>query len=416
MQESGTENSLSSVARVTVRAVEKLQKRVLSEAVRALEQGLPAREGFLWDTDIRNFGVRVKPSGTATFILRLRIGHERRQESIGIFGSPWTVEMAREKATLLQAGAINGVDPKQVRQDAAKEPTVEKLARRFMEEVVETKRKPATAREYGRQFEKIILPALGKRLVKDITFEEMNRLHHDLRATPIQANRVRATLSKMFNLAEEWGIRLRHSNPCTYVEKFPEQPRKRFLSEAEFKRLGKALSQVEDEGSEGPYVVAAVRLLIFTGARLTEILTLRWDQVDKERRFLRLPDHKTSSSTGEKIIHLNEAALDVLDSLPVTLGNPHVIPGRRQQAHLVNLEDSWQRIRAKAKIQDVHLHDLRHSFGSVLVSSGVSLHMIGALLGQTQAATTQRYAHLAPSPLKDANEAAGAKIREAMSG
>ena len=161
-----------------------------------------------------------------------------------------------------------------------------------------------------------------------------------------------------------------------------------------------------------PHAIAAIRLLLFTGALLSEILTLKWDHVDFEDACLRLPDSKS----GAKVIHLNPPALEVLKSLPVIEGNPYAIPGQRNGRHLVNLEKPWHTVRSLAGLDDVRLHDLRHSFASFGAGAGLGLSMIGALLGHTQAATTQRYAHLATDPLKQATDLIGQRITDAMKG
>ncbi len=183
-------------------------------------------------------------------------------------------------------------------------------------------------------------------------------------------------------------------------------------SEAELSRLGEALAAGVREGTETMFMIAAIRLLLFTGARLGEILGLRWDYVDIERACLRLPDSKT----GQKVLYLNAPALEVLAALPRVEANPYVICGKREGAHLVNLEKPWRRIRARATLDDVRLHDLRHSFASFGAAGGLSLLMIGKLLGHTQAATTERYAHLAADPVRAANEAIGERIAAAMKG
>lgn len=152
-----------------------------------------------------------------------------------------------------------------------------------------------------------------------------------------------------------------------------------------------------------PYPSAAVKLLLLTGARRGEIVGLQWQDVDVERKYLRLPDSKT----GAKVILLNEAALEVIQSLPRVANNLHVIPGVRDGARLVGIDKIWVRIRAAAGLHDVRLHDLRHSFASIAVGDGLSLPIIGALLGHKHAATTPRYAHLAAGPLRVANDAIG---------
>jgi integrase len=232
-----------------------------------------------------------------------------------------------------------------------------------------------------------------------------------MRDTPGAANRTLALLSKMLNLAEKWELRPDGSNPCRHVDKYPERKMERFLSVDELGRLGAVLAEAERTATELPSVIAAVRLLMFTGARFGEILNLEWSHVDFERSCLRLPESKT----GAKVIHLNAPALEVLNGIERD-GSPWVIAGRDPDKPLVNLRKPWHRIRAKAGLEGVRLHDLRHSFASVGAAGGLSLPMIGALLGHTQAATTQRYAHLAADPLKQAADMIGERIRAATNG
>jgi integrase len=214
----------------------------------------------------------------------------------------------------------------------------------------------------------------------------------------------------MMNLAEVWRMRPNGSNPCRHIKKYRENKRERYLSEAELARLGEALTEVDQDGTVMPSAVAAIRLLIFTGARLSEILTLRWDYV--EHSYLRLPDSKT----GAKVIYLNPPASELLARLPRIVDNPYVIPGNKPGARLVNLQKPWRLIRARAGLEDVRIHDLRHTFASIGAASGLSLPMIGKLLGHTQAATTERYAHLADDPVRAASEAIGQRIDAAMKG
>lgn len=200
-----------------------------------------------------------------------------------------------------------------------------------------------------------------------------------------------ALASKLFGLAEEWGIRADGSNPCRRIKKYKEKPRERYLSADELARLGGVLRDVERERVELPSVVPAIRRLLFTGARLGEILTLAWEHVDLERQLLLLPDSKT----GAKAIHLNPGAMQVLASLPRE-ESTWVIRGKRDGACLINLEKPWRRIRERAPLEDVRLHDLRHSFPSVGAARGASLPMIGALLGHEQPLTTARSRTLRP--------------------
>jgi integrase len=174
--------------------------------------------------------------------------------------------------------------------------------------------------------------------------------------------------------------------------------------------LGEALAAAAGEGTDSPFAIAAIRLLIFTGARLGEILTLRWAYVDTELRALKLPDSKT----GRKTVWLSPPALEVLTSLPRVQDNPYVIVGDRSGAHLVNIRKTWARICKRAGLADVRIHDLRHSYASVAVGAGVGLYLTGKILGHLRNTTTERYAHLADDPVRQANELVGRRIAEAM--
>jgi integrase len=214
----------------------------------------------------------------------------------------------------------------------------------------------------------------------------------------------------MFNLAERWGLRVDGTNPCRHVERFPERPRERFLSDDELARLGTVVTGAEEGGLASAEAVAAIRLLLLTGCRVSEILRLRWEDVDIERRCLKFADSKT----GAKRTPLNRAAISVLDGL--ARRSAWVLPGRDPSESLVNLAKPWDRIRERAELGDVRLHDLRHTHGSSAASAGLSLHLVGALLGHRQPATTARYAHLAEDPVRDASERVGNRLASAMQG
>jgi integrase len=205
-------------------------------------------------------------------------------------------------------------------------------------------------------------------------------------------------VSKMFKLAEMWGLRPDGSNPRKHIKKYPEEKRERFLSPAELKRVGEVLHEMEQEGIELSASIAAVRLLMLTGCRLGEIMNLKWDYVDISGKALRLPDSKT----GAKVVHLGQPAVEVLAKIERVDGNPWVIVGTLPGSRLSDLQPFWQRVRARAGLKDVRIHDLRHTFASTAVASGQGLPMIGKLLGHTQVQTTARYAHLAADPIRDA--------------
>ena len=229
--------------------------------------------------------------------------------------------------------------------------------------------------------------------ISEVERKDIAKLHFDLRDKPYQANRTLGVLSKMFSLAEIWGLRPDGSNPCRHVKRYKERKRERFLSPEETERLGEVLS--EDE-SEMPSAVAAFRLLLLTGCRLSEIQFLRWESVKDDCIELR------DAKTGGRVVPLGTEARAVLADLPREEGNPWVIRGRLPGSHITDLQRLWRRIRARAGLGDVRIHDLRHSYASRALALGESLTMIGKLLGHTQVQTTARYAHLGRGSIQNA--------------
>jgi integrase len=369
----------------------KLSKRVVDQA------SAYAKAASLWDDELKGFGLRVWPSGRKVYIVKCRIKGRQRFITIGPHG-PVTPEQARIRAFEILSEAKGGRDPAKDLDQARKAPTVKGLGERFLKEHVAVRCKPSTQAEYKRSVELFINPRVGTRKVTDIERKDIAELHHNLSHIPYQANRTLGVLSKMFNLAEVWGLRTDGSNPCLHVKKYVEQKRERFLSAEEFAALGKALREVEQDRSETQSAVNAIRLLILTGCRLGEMMTLKWNHVDLKARELRLPDSKS----GAKIVHFGKTAADVLKGTEKVEDNPYVITGKKQGSRLTDLQHPWRRIRAKAGLDDVRIHDLRHSYASGALALGESLPMIGKLLGHTQVQTTARYAHLANDPVKSA--------------
>jgi integrase len=368
--------------------------------------------GVVWDNEIRGFGARCRASGAKHYVLKMRIGGRQRWITIGRHGSPWAPDTARREALRLLGLKAAGQDPASARDRQKGAITIAELGVRFLEDYVPQRCKPSTSYEYQRAVELFIVPVLGRLHIVDLVRADVAQFHHELRDRPYQANRALGVLSKMMALAEEWGLRTDGSNPCRRVTRFKETKRERYLTMVELRRLGKVLADAQSEQTESPFVLAAIGLLILTGARLMEILTLKWEYVDLQHGVLRLPDSKT----GAKPIYLNDPAVHLLRTMPRMQGNPFVIAGKNNGARLINLQKPWRRIRARAGLADVRIHDLRHSFASVAAGAGMSLPMIGKLLGHTQASTTQRYAHLAADPVRTASNLIGAEINAAMNG
>ena len=256
--------------------------------------------------------------------------------------------------------------------------------------------KASSRKLYQRALQKFSLPAYGPLAVEEVGREHVSELHYQLRDVPYQANRMLEIQSKLFNLAELWGLRREGGNPCRFVHKYKERKRERFLSDEEFQGLGAVLNEMETEGSVSAHAAAAIRLLMLTGCRRNEILELRWEDVDLDAGELRFPDGKT----GARLVPLSGAAASVLSGLPRVGDSPWVIAGGKPGRHLAQLQPAWERVRKRAGLEDVRIHDLRHSFASRALALGEGLPMIGKLLGHTQVQTTARYAHLARDSVK----------------
>ena len=328
--------------------------RITKRAVDAL---VPAeRERILWDDDIKGFGVRVHPTGRKVYIVKYR--HEGRsvKVTIGPHG-PVTPAAARARAAEIVTLAKTGRDVSGKTLGQKSSATVADLCERFMKEYAPDHLKPGTARLYRKIIENRILPRLGKRRVGDIGKNDVAALHHEMRDVPGHANRTLSVLARMLTLAEVWEMRPEGVNPCRHVKKYPEHRRERFLSDDEYRRLGAALRDAEEEGFVSCEAIAAIRLLMLTGCRSGEIMSLRWEYVDLELGELRLPESKT----GSKVVHLGEPAVAVLQGIPRREGDPWVLPGAKRGSHIVYLQGSWTRILDRAGIENLRIHDLRHT-------------------------------------------------------
>lgn len=371
------------------------------------------------DTDISGFWLVVSSTGKKSFVLRYRVGGGRsgtvRELKIGDWPA-MKASKARSIASEWHAEVRLGGDPGGARQAQRVAPTMNDLFDRYLKDHARPTKKASSLVEDEQLLRDYLRPAFGGRKVHDLNRGEVDRFHKGLVAKPTRANRALALLSKAMNLAEAWGLRQGGTNPVRHVTKFKEKSRQRYLSQDEIERLGAVMRDAEDVGylvvpghknarrgsnevHINPYAIWAIRLLILTGARKSEILSLQWDWIDEASGCAYLPDSKS----GAKPLVLSPAAMEQLARIPRKVDNAHVIAGGKPGAALVNLKDAWSAIHVAAGIEDVHLHDLRHSFASVAAGQGFSLHIIGGLLGHSQPKTTARYAHLANAPLREAS-------------
>ena len=362
-----------------------------------------------WDDQLRGLGVRITGTGVKSYVLNYRVHGRERRMTLGRVAE-LSLAGARELGSEQMALIRKGTDPLGQREARRIAPTAADLFDRYLSDHARPNKKPRSVEEDERLIRLHLAPAFGRRKVADVTRDEIDRWHKSMKATTGAANRARSLLSKAMNLTEVWGWRPDGSNPVRHIKPFKESDgAERFLSPAELRTLGEALRAYEADGGS-PYAAAAIRFLALTGARRSEVLTLRWDWVDFEGARLNLPDSKT----GKKAMPLNAAALAVLAALPRIADNPHAFPGTKDASHLVDLKRPWMLVRGTAGLNDVRLHDLRHSFASLGAGSGMGLPIIGALLGHKETRTTQRYAHLADDPLRAASEAIGAQVDAAM--
>ncbi len=362
------------------------------------------KDAVFWDHDLPGFGVRVYTTGRKVYVVQSRGLNGLKRVTIGRHGDI-AAERARKEAAVIIDRIKRGEDP--VPAPPKAELTVAGLAERYMRAHVAVHCKPSTAGIYWGVLDNHILPELGGLPVGAVGREHAAALHYRLRGTPRAANVAIKILSKMFRLAEAWDLVPAGRNPCRSVRHYKERERERFLTAEEVHLLGRVLDAAEGNGSAWAPAVVAIRLLMLTGCRKSEILTLRWDDVDRTAGELRLRDAKT----GARMVPLTPTALEVLADIPRVPGNPWVFVGQKPGTRLSSIDQHWQRLRVRAGLDDVRIHDLRHTYASRALALGESLTMIGKLLGHSKVGTTARYAHLA----RDTEKASAAKVAGSIS-
>jgi integrase/DNA-binding XRE family transcriptional regulator len=396
-----------------------------------------------WDSGLKGFGLLLLPSGVRSFIYNYRSADGRkRRYTIGRFGA-LTVEQARARARELAGRVARGEDPAAAAKSRRDAPTVSDLLDDYLAKHVRVENAPKTLESAQSAVKLHIRPALGALKVAAVTRQDVQRMHGQMKDSPRAANLALAALSKAMTLAEDWEWRPRGSNPCRGVKRYPEKRRSRFLSGDELVRLGHAMQEAETIGLPwrerdgakakhrpkeenrrtlvSPRALAAIRLLLFTGARLSEIRELRWRDVDLERGTIALPGRKG----GERLAHpISSMARQILEALPrVKLlsgkPSPWVLPAPKNPSKPLTrsvVSNAWQALRARAGIPDVRLHDERHTAGTFAGQTNANAFLIRDLLRHKTTATTNIYVNADEDPMRATFEAIGRRIEAGLGG
>ncbi len=385
-------------------AEQKINRSKLTK--RMVESNIPdsSKRKLIWDTEVTGFCVRIYPTGRKTYFFQYRNPYkETKFIKIGVHGNI-TTEQAREKATQLALKVSAGEDPSVKNPLKPISSTIKDLTEKYLKLHAETEKRSKSIKEDKSMLKNYILKEFGTRKVETITLEDIQTLHASLHKKKVRSNRILALLHKMFNLAVQW--RWRADNPVSGIKKYQEDKRTRWLQEDEMPRFLNALDATPHQTTAN-----IIRLLLLTGARKHEVLSATWDQFDLEKGVWTKRAHTTKQKRMEHL-PLSPAALSILKEIKDEQNDsPFLFPGNVKGKPLQDIKRSWATLCKQANLKDFRVHDLRHTYASHLVSSGLSLSIVGKLLGHTQAATTQRYAHLADEPLREATTLFAEKLK-----
>jgi integrase len=369
------------------------------------------KDYIVFDSQLSGLGLRVTPTGKKIFIAQAYVARRKRRITVG-YSPDISLSKARVEAQQMLAAMKRGIDATadqkaRLRAAQAQSITLRELSERWVAEFVISKLKPRTASDYQQVLSQHVLPALGNLTVAEIDHEQIERRHREMKATPRRANYMAAVVRSMLSFAIKRG--LRSDNPATGITRYRERKRERFLSASEFAAAAEGINRAENGGGIGPFAAAGLRLALLTGARSGEVTSAKWEHLDRERKLIRLPDSKNNEP---RTIHLSDAALEVLRNIPRV--GPYIIQGGRRGQPYKHLTRAWIIARGYAGLDDVRLHDLRHSYASLAVSQGIPLFTVGKMLGHRDTDSTQRYAHLARDVVQEASDRVGAAMQAAI--
>ena len=360
--------------------------------VKSLE--VPAsKHKIFYDSKLTGFGVRITNRGTTSFVLRYVFKGRDRTYTLGSYPALNTTS-ARNLATEIKGDVIRGIDPLEQKIGSLAIPTFAEFVEDFLKLRAKTIR-ATTLKDYQNYFfAKYLIPRWGKIKLDAIGKREIEVFHSSLSKTPRMANRLVVLLNSVFNQAIEWEILIK--NPAKGIKKFTEHKRERYLSETEIQKLFETL-----ESEPSKINVAAVKLILLTGSRKGEVLSARWQDFDLENGIWSKPAFLTKQNKSS-VIPLNQEALQTIKGIERKADC--LFYNEETKSHIKDLKRFWKGVCQKAGIKEARIHDLRHTFASVLINKGVGLEVIGKLIGHSNIKTTQRYSHLANSALKQATE------------
>lgn len=370
----------------------------------------------IWDTEVKGFGCRIQPSGKKIYVFFYRMPKnlKRLYLTIGVHGSI-TPDIAREIVKGYSAEVARGIDPKeaknaksqkvaaQLKEQTEKSITFEEFFKIFTERHRHIEYKASSLKKENNNVKNWIMPFFGKKPLSEITIQHVLAFKDSMKCSPGAYNKCFNTIRAAFNKAEIWEFIPKNTNPCNKITKYPEKKMERFLTKDELQKLEALLSSKNIQQTYSHYSINALKLLIYTGCRKGEVLSLKWQNVHLEDNYFLLKDAKE----GERIVPLNDISKNILFKTIRHKDNPYVFPSMKTNSHLEDIRRLWNTVRNAIDCKDVRIHDLRHSFASFAIKKGIDIFRVSKLLGHKDVKTTMRYAHISKEDMISASNVVG---------